>query len=127
MGSLSALHSVRRNKPDAIRGVQFVPLPRLPEGLQFPEPLHERIWFDEERKCLAFRGFMSKATYDRLDALANDLAYQRALDELFQHCVDDEPISQPRPLRWLLPIAALVTAVLLAVTLALPLRFLAER
>jgi len=108
-------------------GVHFVPLEHLPDRLQFPEPLHDRIWFDDERQSLAFRGFMSKATYDRLDGLTNDSAYQRALDELFRQCVYEEPGSRKRRLCKVLTIAVLVTVALLAVTFAVPLRFLAER
>lgn len=127
MTSVSVRQTVRANRLDETTGVHFVPLLRVPDDLQFPEPLHDRIWFDDQRKCLAFRGFMSKATYDRLDNLTNDDAYQRALDELFRQSVYDEPATRQRPLPKVLPFAILVTVALLALTLALPLKFLAER
>jgi hypothetical protein len=97
------------------------------EPLQFPDSLADRIWFDSDRKRLVFQGFMSKATYDRLDALSNDDVYQRALDELFRQSVYEEPVEPRRTLRRFLPIVALVTVALLAVALAIPLRLLIER
>lgn len=127
MTPLSTFLSVVNHKPVAKHGVHYVPLLRLPDACTFPEALHDRIWFDDERKCLAFRGFMSKATYDRLDGLANDDAYQRAIDELFRQSVYDEPRSRQLPLHKILPIAALLTAALIAVAVSIPLRWLAWR
>ncbi|MEO8166023.1 MAG: hypothetical protein ABI619_11575 [Betaproteobacteria bacterium] len=127
MTPLSAFPSVLNHNPVAKHGVHYVPLLRLPDAFQFPKALHDRIWFDDERKCLAFRGFMSKATYDRLDALANDVAYQRAIDELFRQSVYDEPGSRQPALYKLLPIAALLTAALIAVAVSIPLHLLAWR
>lgn len=127
MTSVSVPRAPRTNRPDAATGVHFVPLLRLPENVQFPDLLHDRIWFDDQRKCLAFRGFMSKATYDRLDALTNDDAYQQALDELFRQCIYEEPAARPRSLRDALPMAVLVMLALLTASLSIPLRLFVLR
>ncbi len=114
-------------------GVHAVPLERLPDEFHsceptgFPEALADRIWFDSQRKRLAFRGFMSKAAYDRLDGISSDRDYQRAVEELFRQSVYEEPAEPRRPLLKYIPVAVLVTAALLAVALAIPLRFLAGR
>jgi hypothetical protein len=45
----------------------FVTMNRLPDGLEFPPALKNRIWFDAAKRRLVFRGFMSKAEFDRLN------------------------------------------------------------
>ena len=62
----------------------FTKLDRLPEGLQFPPRLNERIHFDPARKRLVWRGFMSKADFYCLFELHEDSAYRRAIERLFQ-------------------------------------------
>ena len=59
-------------------------LDRLPEGLQFPPRVNERIHFEPARSRLVWRGFMSKADYDGLFELHDDIEYRRALERLFQ-------------------------------------------
>ncbi|MCA9120119.1 MAG: hypothetical protein H6822_23695 [Planctomycetaceae bacterium] len=113
--------------------VHFVRLERLPnvpgtsEVLQLPDLLRDRIWFDEVQRRLVFRGFMSKATFDQLHSLSNDSVYLRAIGELFQVCVFEEPARKTRSLSKLLPIAAIAAAALLIAVLALPLRLLTVR
>jgi hypothetical protein len=70
--------------------IRAVPVDRLPEGLSFPGDLQRRIHYDASRHRLAFEGFMSKATFDRLYRLADDREYRRALEELFQICTFDD-------------------------------------
>lgn len=133
MTSVSVFQPARSRRQVAAPGLHSVPLVKMPdalnspEPLQFPESLADRIWFDSDRKRLVFQGFMSKATYDRLDALSNDDVYQRALDELFRQSVYEEPVQRQRRLHKVVPIAAVVTLALLALTLAIPLCFLAMR
>jgi hypothetical protein len=62
----------------------FVPLNRVPDGLQFPADLSHRIQYDADRRRLVFRGFMSKAEFDRLCLLTEDWGYRRSLEELFR-------------------------------------------
>jgi hypothetical protein len=60
-----------------------VELEKLPPSVTFPERLRERVRFDADKRRLIFQGFMTKCTYDELSALTDDLAYHRALEELF--------------------------------------------
>lgn len=69
----------------------FVTMPRLPQGLQFPPELSEKISFDPERGRLVFRGFMSKADFDRLSCLSDDWPYRRSVEDLFRICMPEEP------------------------------------
>ena len=134
---MASVMTFQPKKSDAtsshVTGVQHVRLERLPnlsgdtKPLQFPEMIADRIWFDAEHKRLAFRGFMSKATYDRLHALSNDSAYLRAIDELFRTSIFEEATEKPRSFTKLLPIAAISTVALLAAALALPIRLLIVR
>lgn len=59
-------------------------LDKLPEGLEFPPRLLQRIAFDPRRQRLVFYGFMTKRDYDCLRGLSSDAAYQQALDQLFR-------------------------------------------
>jgi hypothetical protein len=74
----------------------FVTLERLPEPLEFPADLKDRIRIDAQSKRLYFRGYMSKADFDRICMLTKDWSFRRKLEELFQVCVDldDEPPSK---------------------------------
>jgi hypothetical protein len=76
-----------------------VPMVRLPEELSFPAGLAERIHFDAERGQLVFRGFMSKADFDRLCRLSDDWGYLRPLEELFRLCVPEDDAPRPGALR----------------------------
>lgn len=70
----------------------FVSMERLPDGLSFPPELDGRIRFDADRRTLSFRGFMSKAEFDRLSRLHDDWGYRRSLEDLFRICtLDPEP------------------------------------
>ena len=64
----------------------------LPEGLTFPPEMDGRIRHDASSRTLSFRGFMSKAEFDRLSRLHDDWGYRRSLEELFRICtLDPEP------------------------------------
>jgi hypothetical protein len=67
--------------------VHVAALETLPPGFQFPGDLRDRIWYDRTQQRLLFRGFMSKATFDRLDGLLADRDYHRALEQLFRDSV----------------------------------------
>jgi hypothetical protein len=70
----------------------FVRLDRLPERLIFPSEQEGKIGYDAAVKRLWYRGFMSKAAFDRLYLLSEDWGYRRALEELFQLSTpEDEP------------------------------------
>lgn len=71
-----------------------VPLASLPDGLKFPPELQDRIRHDAARATLSFRGFMSKAEFDRLSRLHDDWGYRRSLEELFRLC-SYEPEARP--------------------------------
>lgn len=70
--------------------IHKVPLSGLPADLHVPDELQNRFWFDAERKLLCYDGFMSKSTYDRLEALSRDRLYQSALEELFRISVPED-------------------------------------
>ncbi len=69
----------------------FVTMDRLPDGLEFPPDLKDRIWFDAVMRRLVFRGFMSKADFDRLCRLSDNWGYRRPLEDLFRLCTPEEP------------------------------------
>ena len=71
-----------------------VPLHSLPDGLDFPPELTGRIAYDAARRTLSFRGFMSKADFDRLSRLHEDWGYRRSLEDLFRLCTLE---PEPRP------------------------------
>jgi hypothetical protein len=73
----------------------FVDLDRLPEGFLVPPDLAEQVHLDPDLKRLSFRGFMSKADYDRLSLLSEDWSYRRHLEDLFRQC----SLVQERPRR----------------------------
>jgi DUF1365 family protein len=79
----------------------FVRLDRLPEGLEFPGPLKDRIHFDPVAHKLVFHGYMSKTDFDRLCQLSNDWAFRRTLEELFRLSIPEDT-SRPKGLRRLL-------------------------
>ena len=70
---------------------RFVSLARRPEGLRFPADLADRISYEEARQRLVYRGFMSKADFDRLSRLSDDWAYRRGLEDLFRLCLPSSP------------------------------------
>jgi hypothetical protein len=62
-----------------------VSLDPLPEALEFPDDLRDRISYDSERRLLVFRGFMSSADYCFLRSCSGDANYIRALNELHEN------------------------------------------
>ena len=73
----------------------FVKMDRLPDGLEFPPELKDRIHFDPIARRLTFRGYMSKTDFDRLGQISSDWSFRRSLEELFRLSIPDEP-SRPR-------------------------------
>ncbi len=71
-----------------------VRLDLLPDDLTFPPELLDRVAYDASRKLLSFRGFMSKADFDRLCQLSENWSYRRSLEELFRLC-SLEPENPP--------------------------------
>jgi hypothetical protein len=78
----------------------FVMLERLPEGLEFPANLRDRIRYDPQTKKLFFRGYMSKTHFDHLCELSRDWSFRRKLEELFQICIDAESPRAPGNQGW---------------------------
>ena len=76
--------------------VHYVNLRQLPSGLRFPSELEGRVWYESSRHRLAYDGFMSKATFDRLEALHRDSDYQRALEDLFRIATPEAPTHDSR-------------------------------
>ena len=75
----------------------FVKMDRLPDGLEFPPELKDRIHFDPIARRLTFRGYMSKTDFDRLGQISSDWSFRRRLEDLFRLSIPDEP-SRPRGL-----------------------------
>jgi hypothetical protein len=69
----------------------FVKMDRLPEGLEFPLELKDRIHFDPIARRLIFRGYMSKTDFDRLSHVSTDWNFRRSLEELFRLSIPEEP------------------------------------
>jgi hypothetical protein len=91
-------------------------LAKLPEELRFPAELAGRIGYDERRRRIAFRGFMSKAQFDLLSGLSADGDYQRAIEELFAQSGFAVDASMDATLgRW--PKGRIAIALALALTL----------
>jgi hypothetical protein len=74
--------------------IHQVPLNDAPCDLKVPDDLKERFWYEAEQKRLCFDGFMSKATFDRLEKLSKDGHYQYALNELFRIAIPDKEANQ---------------------------------
>jgi hypothetical protein len=103
--------------------IRSVRLERLPSELEFPEELRAKISFDGARQQLQFNGFMSKTDFDKLVRLHNDLAYQRALERLFQTCTFSPAAegakSKPRRLPLVFAGVATVAVAMLGILLLL--------
>lgn len=103
--------------------VHFAHLADLPDGLSFPAESQERIWYESDKRRLAFRGFMSKAAFDRLQALHPDPNYHHALEALFQagslRGASRQRAALPRS--W--PVVAAVVAIVSVIGLVLLLTF----
>lgn len=76
-------------------------LERRPPGLEFPPSLADRMSYDEATHRLVFRGFMSKADFDRLLQLSDDWSYRRALEDLFREATPESEDEEDRPRRGL--------------------------
>ncbi len=76
---------------------------QFPDGIIFPPELADRAHYDAATRTLSFRGFMSKAEFDRLSRLHDDWGYRRSLEELFRLCTLD---PEPRPINRLASVFA---------------------
>jgi hypothetical protein len=77
--------------------------------------LADRIHFDSVARRLVFHGFMSRAMFERLDALHNDATYQRAIQQLFGICVYEEPASTSHRMLTVKRTGAVLAGMLVAV------------
>jgi hypothetical protein len=68
-----------------------VPLAELPAGMALPRDLADSFGYDAARRCLFYRGFMSKALFDRLIQLHESWTYRRAIEELFRLSTAEDP------------------------------------
>lgn len=88
-----------------------VSFPELPPNLKLPPELSDRFGHDTARHCLYYRGFMSKAVFDRLIQLHESWAYRRAVEELFrQSTAEAEAQRRPSGLRRVATLLHLVRA-----------------
>lgn len=96
----------------------FATLHKLPPDISFPDRLRDRVYYLPVERRLAYRGFMTKCTYDELIALSNDLEYRSALEHLFVRS-SEEPIacSLRRP-GVLFVSLCILGSVILAITIA---------
>jgi hypothetical protein len=81
----------------------FVSVDQLPADFAIPADLGDRLRFDAQAHRLHFRGYMSKADFDRLCQLTKDWPFKRKLEDLFQVCIDndDNTPAAPKPHRGL--------------------------
>jgi hypothetical protein len=93
-----------------------VPLRQLPDGLQVPAPLAERVHYDAEQQTLAFDGFMTKCRFDELNQLSADPAYRRALEELFV-LSSEEVVPQPQARGLWIGVATVAAALLVTLSI----------
>ncbi len=72
-------------EPKVENGVKIaeVPLEKLPEGIEFPPELSDKIEYDAQAKVLRFKGTMSDAERDQLMKLSDDPAWQKAVKLLY--------------------------------------------
>lgn len=63
-------------------------LEKLPDGVEFPEDLQNKIRYDAPRKLLIFKGVMTKDEKGKLLSLSEDDSYQKAIEALFQRSKD---------------------------------------
>ena len=67
----------------------IVNLDQLPDDLEFPERLRDRISYDKKQKALVYRGPMWKRDFDVLRDLHDCRHYRRAIEELFRKATID--------------------------------------
>jgi hypothetical protein len=79
----------------------FVKLDKLPDGVEFPPQLKDRIHFDPVAHKLVFHGYMSKTDFDRLCQATTDWAFRRTLEDLFRVCIPEDK-TRPKGVRRLL-------------------------
>lgn len=65
-------------------------LSKLPAKLEFPAKIKDKIRFDDSRKCLVYKGVMSKKQREVLLKLSPDKLYNEAIESLFQRSASIE-------------------------------------
>jgi hypothetical protein len=65
-------------------------LENLPQGVEFPNSLKDKISYDTERKVLIFEGVMSVDEKDKLLILSQDKRYKEVVEVLFQRSQKSE-------------------------------------
>ncbi len=64
-------------------------LEKLPEGIQFPDLLKDKVRYDAEKKLLVFKGVMKEEERKELLNLSPDSSYQEVVKKLFQRSLED--------------------------------------
>ena len=90
--------------------IHIVPLKSHPPQLQIPSDLESRFWYDDRQQRLCFDGFMSKATFDRLETLEDDPDFRLALEELFRISLPEDSHASGRWVAWVLAGAIILVA-----------------
>lgn len=74
--------AIKLDKLDALKN-KVVSLAALPNGVEIPPDLANKIRYDSRRKVLIVQGILSAEERDRLKQLNDDRDYQEAIDILF--------------------------------------------
>jgi len=86
---------------------RYARLAQLPQWIEFPPELKDRMYYDASGKRLVFRGRMSRTERDKLIRLDEDVLYHQAIFRLY--------MGNPSRWSW----TAIVVTVLLVGGLAL--------
>jgi spermidine synthase len=62
-----------------------VEVEKLPEGASFPKTATGRIWYDESKKRLFYKGVMEDDERSKLMSLSDDKEYRGAVDHLYRN------------------------------------------
>lgn len=76
--------------PIVLSDYTYAFLKKLPQEVQFPESIKNRIRYDDYLQLLIFKGLMKENEYNELLKLSQDSAYQNAVKELFSNSQIEE-------------------------------------
>ena len=62
---------------------RYTRLAKLPERIEFPPELKDKIFYDLAGRRLVFRGRMSRSDREKLIQLASDYYFHQAIDRLY--------------------------------------------
>lgn len=71
-------------RQETIEPETFEKLVKLPDGVEFPEDLKNKIRYDNSTQLLIFKGIMSQEEKNKLLNLSTDNTYKKAIEALFQ-------------------------------------------